>query len=107
MIFCLTWCNVCQTPVVSYAEKKRTIVLRYFTATQAEEYCIPVEELRIRDPQSGEIIPGSKPRSSYVNVTPTKLDFKGKYGVSIVWNDGYFADIFPFHVLKKISENCR
>jgi hypothetical protein len=94
-------------------------LLRYFTASQAIEHCIPIEELRIRDPMSGKRFPSqpgfdgspisfakklrTEAREKYGNVTPTKLDHKGHYGVAIVWSDGHFADIFPYDVLRNIA----
>jgi DUF971 family protein len=32
-----------------------------------------------------------------------KLDFKGRYGLAIVWSDGHFADIVSFDALKAIA----
>lgn len=32
---------------------------------------------------------------------------KGNYGVSIVWDDGHYADIFSFDILKKIANDIR
>ena len=37
------------------------------------------------------------------SVEPTAIDVKGNYGVSFVWSDGHYADIFPFDVIKKIA----
>lgn len=36
-------------------------------------------------------------------IKPIKFDLKGNYGVSVVWSDGHYADIFPYDILKKIA----
>lgn len=95
--------SIPQTPSVSYNSTKRVLLLRYFTATSATELSVPVEELRVRDPQCGAVLPGQD-KLQYTGVSPVTLDFKGRYGVSVVWSDGHFADIFPFHVLRRIAE---
>lgn len=95
---------------MNYVEKRRALVLRYFTATDAKEFSLPVEELRLRDPLNGKLLPNNssgsnrKDRSSFAHLSVVKLDFKGKYGVSVVWSDGHYADIFPYHVLRTIAE---
>lgn len=89
---------------MSYNSARRVLLLRYFTATSATELSVPVEELRVRDPQSGAVLAGQQDRRQYAGVSPVTLDFKGRYGVSVVWSDGHFADIFPFHVLRRIAE---
>ena len=33
-----------------------------------------------------------------------KIEYKGQYGVSFTWNDGHYADIFSFEVLRAICE---
>ena len=40
----------------------------------------------------------------YAGTVPVQLDFKGNYGVSVVWSDGHYADIFPFDVLRDLGE---
>lgn len=84
-------------------------MLRYFTASHAEEFYLPVEELRLRDPLSGKTLNniGNKSRESYAHLSVVKLDYKGKYGVSLVWSDGHYADIFPYHVLRQIAEELQ
>ena len=42
-------------------------------------------------------------RIKLAGVLPVRLDFKGNYGVAINWNDGHYADIFPFDVLREIG----
>lgn len=80
-------------------------MLRYFTVSQAIEYAIPKDELRMRDPKSGKrLINSDQMKSSLVGVIPTHFDFKGHYGVAINWSDGFYADIFPYDVLKLIAE---
>jgi DUF971 family protein len=58
-----------------------------------------------------KIIPADQTEQSlitrYAQVHPLRFEMKGNYGVSIVWSDGFNADIFPFDVLKKISEEER
>lgn len=81
------------------------LLLRYFTASQAVEYSIPAAELRLRDPMTGLPRPplAPIPNASLEEPFPTALDLKGHYGVSIVWSDGHFADIYPYDVLRKIA----
>ena len=108
---------------------------RYFTETQAIEYYIPTSRLRYSDPLTGiflkftlffsccfffviipyflgdKILPSGVSESEliqkYQSVKPIKFDMKGNYGVSIVWSDGHYADIFPFDILKKIGVEGR
>jgi len=99
-------------PQVSYSDRRNVIVLRYFTPSQAIEYTIPASELRIRDPLTGDIVnPNnegvSELKAKYSTVRPVEVDCKGNYGVAFVWSDGYYADIFPFDVLKKIANECK
>ncbi len=77
------------------------LLLRYFTASQAVEYAIPAKELRMRDPMTGKFRP--LPPSAAEDAYPTAFDLKGHYGVSIVWSDGHFADIYPYDVLRNIA----
>lgn len=96
---------LCQIPSVSYSKARDVLLLRYFTASQAVEYSIPAAELRLRDPMTGLPRPPLPPISgaSPGEPFPTTLDLKGHYGVSIVWSDGHFADIFPYEVLRRIA----
>ena len=79
--------------------------LRYFTPSHAEEYLIPAPELRAASPSTSPLNNSSisASQSQFVSNTMVKLDFKGRYGVSIVWSDGHFADIISFDVLKAIA----
>jgi DUF971 family protein len=45
-------------------------------------------------------------KEKYSQVHPVEIDLKGNYGVSFVWSDGHYADIFHFDALKKISKEC-
>lgn len=85
---------------MSYSKPRKVLLLRYFTASQAIEYSIPAMELRQRDPMTGQSRP---PLHSVEDAVPTTFDLKGQYGVSIVWSDGHFADIYPYDVLRKIA----
>lgn len=78
-------------------------MLRYFTPNGATELIVPIEELRMRDAKSGALVTG-RTREQFSGVGPATLDFKGKYGVAVVWTDGHYADIFPFHILRQIAE---
>lgn len=78
-------------------------MLRYFTPSQAVEYLIPHEELRVRDPNTGKVVRGED-KQKYKDITPVKFDSKGNYGVGIVWSDGHYADIFKYDVLKSIAD---
>lgn len=97
--------NLSQIPSVSYSKSRGVLLLRYFTASQAVEYSIPASELRLRDPMTGLPRPPLPSISGYSSDEPfpTTLDLKGQYGVSIVWSDGHFADIYPYDVLRKIA----
>ena len=46
-------------------------------------------------------------RTKYEGVYPVRFDMKGNYGVSVVWSDGFNADIFAFDILKRISDEYR
>jgi hypothetical protein len=105
-----------QIPTVHYVESKQILLLRYFTASSAVEFSVPVSELRQRDPATGRrIIPLASSSSSHQSPSsqvsssseqtplPVKLETKGRYGVGILWDDGYHADIFSFDVLKRIA----
>ncbi len=63
-----------------------------------------MEELRMRDAKTGTLVAG-RTKEQFVGVSPVTLDFKGKYGVAVVWSDGYFADIFPYPVLRQMAES--
>lgn len=95
---------------MSYSKTKGELLLRYFTASKATEYAIPVEELRIRDPMTGlrraedKATTSEEAKQRFKDIFPTKLDHKGLYGVAIVWNDGHFADIYPYDTLRSIAE---
>lgn len=96
---------------MSYSKAKGELLLRYFTASKATEYAIPVEELRLRDPMTGRRRPeeaavtSEEAKRRFNGISPTKLDHKGLYGVAIVWNDGHFADIYPYDTLRMIAED--
>lgn len=109
MIQTISTLNI-QIPSMSYSKSTGNIILRYFTVSQAIEYTIPKLELRIRDPKTGQRLPLMTQSSNQhsddgkEDVIPVHFDFKGHYGVAINWSDGYFADIYPFDVLKSIAE---
>jgi DUF971 family protein len=46
-------------------------------------------------------------RVKLAGVLPLRLDFKGNYGVAINWDDGHYADIFPFDILREIGEDLQ
>jgi DUF971 family protein len=46
-------------------------------------------------------------RVKLAGVLPVRLDFKGNYGVAINWDDGHYADIFPFDILREIGEDLQ
>lgn len=48
----------------------------------------------------------TRSKDKYSLAYPVKIDLKGNYGVSFVWSDGHYADIFHFDALKKISKEC-
>ena len=84
----------------------RGLIMRYFSSSNATEHIIPAIELRIRDPQTGRLLPDHVAKRASVGLQrakPLHFDFKGNYGVAINWSDGHFADIFPFEVLKTIA----
>ena len=41
------------------------------------------------------------------NIHIAKIDQKGHYGVSFLWNDGHHADIFSYDILKSIAIEIR
>ena len=94
------------TPSVSYVDGKG-VVLRFFSADVAEEYIIPTEELRSRDPSNGLKIKdiSSDELERLKTVRIKNIDFRGRYGVAFEWNDGHYADIFPYEVLRAIAVN--
>jgi hypothetical protein len=88
-----------------------SIVLRYFGASSVTEYVVPAWQVRDRDPLTGGLLPDAPSEeerqrrySDSAGVHPVTFDVKGNYGVSIVWSDGHYADIFPFDVLSKLAE---
>ena len=109
-----------QVPSLSFIAG-RGIILRYFSAASASEFVIPHQELRQRDAKTGRRLGGGgtgsnstsngngfgPSASSRLDATPVHFDFKGNYGVSVVWSDGHFEDIFPFDVLRAIAEECQ
>jgi len=100
--------SVLTVPSVSYQPAQRRLLLRYFSASEATEFSVPVEELRVRDPRTGRRLPDTTSAQAlikYADVSPTALDHKGQYGVAVVWSDGHYADIFPYDVLRDIAED--
>jgi DUF971 family protein len=92
------------TPALEHSAS-RGIILRYFTHNNAEEFAIKPAELRIRDPKTGLKL-ANQNIDNYKDVKPVKFEMMGNYAVSIVWDDGYHADIFPYEILKKIALEC-
>ena len=97
-------------PSLTYIEGQG-ILLRYFSATSVKEYSVPIWELRSRDPATGVRTQSESSESDtaaltakYADVGLSTFDMKGNYGVSFVWSDGYYMDIFPFEVLRQIAE---
>ena len=91
--------------------------MRYFTPTRAQELCIPLQELRSRDPISGAHRDRTDPNSFFpadaaggggaaAALDLLTIDFKGHYGVAFTWSDGHYADIFSYEVLRRIAEEC-
>jgi DUF971 family protein len=58
----------------------------------------------MRDANTGALVAG-RTREQFKGVSPETLDFKGNYGVAVVWTDGHYADIFPFHILRQIAHD--
>ncbi len=53
--------------------------------------------------------PSSSSSSSFSSSSsprPIMFDIVGNYALSLTWDDGYSADIFPFEILKKIAVDC-
>ena len=98
-------------PSLSYSSDNNAVTLRYFTATTVQEYYIPIWELRSRNPATGNrtevdvSLSDIELENKYKNMIPTKFDMKGNYGVSFVWSDGFYMDIFPFEVLREMADN--
>lgn len=99
--------NAIMIPSISF-DSSRGIILRYFGASSVEEFAVPCWQIRDRDPLTGDLLPAapsdSERKAKYEAVEPVKFDTKGNYGVSIVWSDGHYADIFPFEVLRILAE---
>jgi DUF971 family protein len=93
-------------PHVSHVQSREGILLRYFTPSQATEYFIPSAELRQRDPKTGKkrVESDEDIAVKRLSAQPVAFDLKGNYGVSIIWDDGHFADIYPYDVLRLIAE---
>jgi len=97
-------------PTLTYIDSRHVVVVRYFTASQATEFAVPALELRIRNPQTGDLLPDHERRRANPTLRaakPVHFDFKGNYGVAVNWSDGHHADIFPFDVLKRIGEETK
>jgi DUF971 family protein len=101
--------GVLTVPSVSYQPSQRRLLLRYFSASEATEFYLPIEELRVRDPRTGRRQPDAPDPAQtllqYAGVSPTALDLKGQYGVAVVWSDGHYADIFTYDALREIAED--
>ena len=97
--------NILQIPQVTYNESKDALLLRYFTSSSAIEYSIPRKELRNRDPKTGHMIN----TLNYIpnNYKPVQFEYKGNYGVAIIWDDAYYTDIFPYEILKNIANEFK
>jgi Mrp family chromosome partitioning ATPase len=94
-------------PSMSF-DSSRGVILRYFGTSSVEEFAVPCWQIRDRDPLTGELLPtapsDSERQTKYGAIEPVKFDTKGNYGVSIIWSDGHYADIFPFEVLRTLAE---
>ena len=86
----------------------RGVLIRYFGRSSVEEFVVPSWQMRDRDPLTGNLLPDApseaERKRKYQGVEPVKFDVKGNYGVSIIWSDGHYADIFPFAIFRKIAE---
>jgi len=83
-----------------------TLVLQYLNSDEAVELRVPVHELRRRDPKTGDIVAQQgRVEVSYKDASVAEMDFKGNYGVSFVWTDGHFEDIFTYDALYKIAKS--
>lgn len=94
-------------PSMSF-DSSRGVILRYFGTSSVEEFAVPCWQIRDRDPLTGELLPtapsDSERQTKYGAIEPVKFDTKGNYGVSIIWSDGHYADIFPFEILRTLAE---
>lgn len=98
-----------QIPTISMGKGGEEVLLRYYGASRTSEYVIPAMELRARDPVTGQVrleggLTEAQAVERYRKVRPEKFDHKGQYGVSVIWSDGHFADIYPYAVLRSIAE---
>ena len=87
-----------------YSKAKDCVIARYFGASSATEFAIPPLELRHRYPHSGLRHSPEDQVDVAAGVHPVRFEAKGNYGVSVHWSDGYFTDIIPFDVLKKVAQ---
>ena len=92
-----------QVPSISFDADKGQVVLKYFGASRTMEFAIPAAELRMRDPMTGKR--HLSQNKDFKGIFPDKFEQKGNYGVAVVWNDGHFADIYPYDVLRFIAED--
>jgi len=83
--------------------RRDVLLLQYLGTDEAMELRVPIRELRRRDPKTGQVIMQAAELGPDVSIQ--ELDFKGNYGVSFVWTDGYYADIFTYDALYKIAKS--
>ena len=81
--------------------------MRYFKPSHAEEYEVPVRKLRQGGGGGGAGGGGKEGGTNAEDWRIEKLDFKGRYGVSIIYNDGHFAEIRSFEDLKKLAQESK
>ncbi len=75
--------------------------VRYFGSNDTTEYLIPATDLRNIDPSTGN---ARVEKTNARNVTISRLEIKGIYGVGITWSDGQ-VDIYRFNVLKGVAQD--
>lgn len=83
-------------------KEKGALLLRYFGPKSAEELLVPQEELRNRDPRSGNLLTSSATKTTTTAVIQ-RLSLRGRYGIGIEWSDGRHEDIFSFEALRRIA----
>lgn len=87
-------------------DEGRTLRLCYFSMAGNQEVLLPASALRAVDPSNGVKLSDHKQETSHINrlsnVTITRSELKGMYGVSITWSDQR-VDIYRYDVLRDLG----
>eukprot|EP00597_Dinobryon_sp_UTEXLB2267_P008610 CAMPEP_0170084396 /NCGR_PEP_ID=MMETSP0019_2-20121128/19624_1 /TAXON_ID=98059 /ORGANISM="Dinobryon sp., Strain UTEXLB2267" /LENGTH=452 /DNA_ID=CAMNT_0010300505 /DNA_START=250 /DNA_END=1608 /DNA_ORIENTATION=- len=81
------------------------LLLRYFGPQSAEELLVPEEQLRGRDPRSGDRT--AHPSQQQSGARLQGVEVRGSYGAALQWSDGSHEAIFSFQALRRIATESR